>query len=234
MQVACQPRHSHFLRPPPQGLLAPPWHTRALVALLLAVPLAGLALPTGVVPAASGLASYLPIVLVNTALGAYVARLGLLSSILSSLLGKGWDSPRRALTDSLLAIGLALVVVGLDAALVSAWRAPESVASHALLPRTTAERWLWPLLATSIGVSEELVYRGYLQQQLSRLSASHALGVLLQALLFGIAHAEQGGAVVARFALYGVLFGCTSLARGSLLPSIVAHVGLDAYAGLAA
>ncbi|RYZ07655.1 MAG: CPBP family intramembrane metalloprotease [Myxococcales bacterium] len=179
------------------------------------------------------LGSYLPSVLVSGALAGYVARFGLPRSILTPLLGSTWDSLSRAARDLALGASLALLVLVLDAVFVRALLPPESVAGHYLLPKTLTERAAWFPFAVAAGVGEELVYRGYLQAQLSVLAGSRALGVVLQALLFGIAHGEHGGAVVARFALYGLLFGALALRRRSLIPGALAHVALDVYAGLA-
>ncbi|MDF3064473.1 MAG: Abortive infection protein [Polyangiaceae bacterium] len=216
--------------------LAPHWHTRLLLALLLCVPLAALAAAPGPAPLASSrtLAGYLPSVLVSVALAGYVSRFGLRSSILVSLIGRPWSSKRRAWQDLGLGAALAGLVLVLDASLSRALAAPESLAGHSLLPVTLVERAAWCLFALCAGVGEELVYRGYLQRQITSSCGSRALGILLQALLFGIAHGEHGGAAVARFALYGALFGALAWGRGSLLPGMLAHVALDVYAGLAA
>lgn len=183
-------------------------------------------------PEPRALSSYLPSVLVSSALVGYVARFGLPGSILSELVGRLWDSKRRALEDAALAAGLSFFVIALDAALTRILAAPESVMGHALLPVTLADHAAWCLFAVAAGVGEELVYRGYLQRQLAALSQRPGLGLALQALLFGIAHGEHGGAVVARFALYGALFGCLAVVRRSLLPGILAHVAIDLYAAI--
>jgi uncharacterized protein len=230
VQVACQRRSAPALEPP----IAPLWHTRALVALLLVAPFAGLLLaPVSSPPAGPrGLAAYLPSVLVSVGLAGFVSRWGLPKSILAQLLGETWRSWGKALGDVTLAAVASVVVLAADAALVRALGAPESVAAHAFLPQTLEDRLLWSLVALAAGVGEELVYRGYLQRQLTVSCRSRAAGVVLQSLLFGVAHGEQGGAVVARFALYGAALGVLALVRRSLLPGILAHVALDVYAGL--
>lgn len=232
VQVACQLAPASIHRQASSPLLAPAWHTRALVVLLLVVPLAGLALVPQTLPVSESraLSSYLPSVLVSSALAGYVARFGLPGSILRDLVGRPWDSKRRVLEDAALAAGLSFFVIALDAVLTRILAAPESVFGHALLPVTPADRAAWCLFAVAAGVGEELVYRGYLQKQLAALSQRPGLGLALQALLFGIAHGEHGGAVVARFALYGALFGVLAVVRRSLLPGMLAHVAIDLYA----
>jgi hypothetical protein len=86
----------------------------------------------------------------------------------------------------------------------------------------------------TVGVCEEVVYRGYLQTQLAAFTGRAGLAVVLQAALFGMAHGEQGLAVVVRFTLYGVVFGALARWRRSLLPGIAAHIGIDLASGLLA
>jgi membrane protease YdiL (CAAX protease family) len=102
----------------------------------------------------------------------------------------------------------------------------------AILPHTGAERIAWVVVAASVGFCEEVVYRGYLQTQLAGWTGNVAAAIVAQAALFGLAHGEQGAAVAARFALYGVGFGVLARWRGSLAPGIVCHIGVDLAGGL--
>jgi membrane protease YdiL (CAAX protease family) len=101
----------------------------------------------------------------------------------------------------------------------------------AWLPRTGVERVAWIVVSVSVGVSEELVYRGYLQKQLGAYARRRGAGIVLQAALFGIAHADQGAAAAIRFAVYGIAFGALARWRG-LLPGMICHVGIDVASGL--
>jgi membrane protease YdiL (CAAX protease family) len=49
----------------------------------------------------------------------------------------------------------------------------------------------------------------------------------MQAVLFAIAHVNQGVAVMLRFAVYALAFGAVAVWRRSLVPTIVCHVGID-------
>lgn len=232
VQGACQPA-TNASQPAPVAL-APFWHTRALILLLLMVGSAGALLdPRASSPAVSSrlAGSYLPLLLVNLALLAYTAGVGLGLNVFSRLLGR-IEGLRlgRALA---WALALFALVLGSESILQSWLGMPESLAAHALLPQSLGEKASWVVLATLIGVAEELVYRGYLRQQLAALSGSRALGILLQALLFGVAHGQQGPWAVARFAVYGIAFGCVAERERSILPCALCHVGLDVYAGLA-
>jgi membrane protease YdiL (CAAX protease family) len=101
-----------------------------------------------------------------------------------------------------------------------------------LLPSTEAERLTWLVVAVSVGFCEEVVYRGYLQTQLAAFTRSRTLGVALQAALFGIAHLEQGPASALRIGAYGLVLGVLASARGSLLPGMLCHIGIDLASGL--
>jgi hypothetical protein len=47
-------------------------------------------------------------------------------------------------------------------------------------------------VAITAGICEEIVYRGYLQRQLSAFTGSLPIAVCLQAAIFGAAHLYQG------------------------------------------
>jgi membrane protease YdiL (CAAX protease family) len=101
-----------------------------------------------------------------------------------------------------------------------------------LLPQTGLERAAWVAVAASAGFCEEVVYRGYLRLQLTALTGSAFAGIVLQAALFGLAHADQGLPAVPRVALFGVVLGALARARKSLWPGIVCHAGIDVAGGL--
>ena len=99
-----------------------------------------------------------------------------------------------------------------------------------LLPRTAAERREWTLVSIGAGVSEELLYRGVLPALMLILDPRLSLVdvMLLQAVLFGVAHYYQGLVGMVATAVVGALLGLSVLATGSLWPAVVAHVVLDA------
>jgi uncharacterized protein len=51
---------------------------------------------------------------------------------------------------------------------------------------------LWILLSISAGICEEIVFRGYLQQQFQAATRSIVAAVILQGAVFGMAHTYQG------------------------------------------
>jgi membrane protease YdiL (CAAX protease family) len=173
---------------------------------------------------------YLPLLLVNGLLVLYVARLFRPCSVLPQLVGRRWHTFADAAADLLYA-SLTFVLICALESLIRPWFAGRNAAVSALLPSTGAERLTWLLVASTVGFCEEVVYRGYLQTQLGALARSQGLGVLLQALLFGVAHLEQGTGAALRVGAYGLIFGMLARQRGSLLPGIACHVGIDVVSG---
>ena len=199
--------------------IAPLWHTVALVAVIVLVAITGTLAkaPSAVGPLISTV--YLPTILVEAMLVFYVARAFRPRSVLRDLVG------RAVPTDALVALALAAFVITTELAVGRA-----SAQAHAILPRTGPERAFWIAVAASVGFTEELVYRGYLVVQLRAFTASTLAAVALQAVLFAIAHANQGAYAMLRFGVYALAFGAVAVWRRSLVPTIVCHVGIDALA----
>lgn len=220
----------------PDAARPPLWHTFGLVALLVVVAAVGTLSSLGqavpAIPHSRIVAGYLPLLVVNGSLALYVARLGRGRNALGELVGRRWDTARRALVDAALALLTAALILLTEYAWAALFGAPDRAWSNALLPTTALERAVWVVVAVSVGTSEELVYRGYLERELGALARSRALGLVAQGALFAIAHGQQGAGAVARAFLYGIGFGVLASARKSLVPGMMAHVGLDVAAGL--
>ena len=218
---------------------APAWHTAALIALIVGVAAVGTLLarapaPSAPVPAGR-IATYLPMAVVPLLLTGYVGWLGRSRNALPALLGPRWRGLRRVPVDLAIGAACVLVIVALERALstlASPVDARRQAALAAMLPRTAGERATWLLVAAAVGFGEEVVYRGYLRAQLATFTGRPWLGVVLQAILFGVAHLNQGAPSALRIAAYGLLLGVVVAWRGSLLPAIYAHVAIDAASAL--
>lgn len=99
-----------------------------------------------------------------------------------------------------------------------------------LLPRSPEEKVFWIMLSLIAGVTEELCFRGYVITRLALLTGSVWPGVFLGAISFGLGHLYQGWAGVAVIGIYGLLFSLLFIARGSLVPCIIAHALQDMLA----
>ena len=218
-------------------LLAPRWHTAVLVFVMACVATAG-ALTGSVAPSArAGGQSritdvYAPMILVQWLMLAYVCRVGRTRSALRALLGRGWNGPTRAFADMGWAAALVALILATEFAFAGVWGSGHDASGEAFLPRTPAERGVWVLVAVSAGFCEELVYRGYLQTQLTAFTGYASIAIFLQAGLFGAAHGEQGALAALRFAFYGIVFGVLCRSRQSLVPGIIGHVFIDLMSGL--
>lgn len=153
---------------------------------------------------------------------------------IKDLIGGAWHSPKDIFRDlgiSIVFLLSALVVLGLIARVLHA--APNE-AVRRLIPQTRPEIALYLLLALSAGFCEEVVFRGYLQRQLSVITGNPLFGLVLQALLFGASHGYQGVKYMLLIAVYGCMFGTLARARSSLKPGIIAHFLQDGGVGLVA
>jgi len=100
-----------------------------------------------------------------------------------------------------------------------------------LMPRTTTEFVLFLAVAASAGFCEEIVYRGYLQQQFLARQKDVTVAIFSQALVFGLVHSYQGIKGVCAVFVMGLLFGMLAARRKSLRPGILAHAWHDGLAG---
>ena len=102
-----------------------------------------------------------------------------------------------------------------------------------ILPQSTVELLPYLGLATTAGLCEEFLYRGFVMAVLSSAGLGAGLVVLGSSLLFGLAHSYQGrGGMVMTF-LVGVLLGVSRLSYNSLVPAVFWHAAVDVVAGVA-
>jgi membrane protease YdiL (CAAX protease family) len=231
---------------PSRRPLAPLWHTALLLAMLLGVSwvevltrhLSRNTALRGQTPQPSHILGYLITLAWEwILLGVVWWGLRMRGTPLRQLLGV-----RRARATELwmdIAIGLgfwfgSLIVLGIAASLLRfAHLHPENVRSvvSKLAPASAAELALWVALSISAGICEELIFRGYLQQQFTALTRSAILGIAIGAVLFGSAHLYEGVSGALLIMLYGALFGILAHLRRSLRPGIFAHAWHDALSG---
>jgi membrane protease YdiL (CAAX protease family) len=100
----------------------------------------------------------------------------------------------------------------------------------ALLPNSHQERSWWAAVSVGAGISEELVFRGFLLYYLSAyLPHFHPVGrVLLVSLSFGLAHIYQGWKGALGTGFLGLILAGLYLLTGSLLLPVVLHAVVDA------
>ncbi|WP_063124284.1 CPBP family intramembrane glutamic endopeptidase [Xanthomonas maliensis] len=98
-------------------------------------------------------------------------------------------------------------------------------------PKLPAMTWLWALNnVLLVCFAEEVFFRGYLQGGLARLLAGRRGGdwmaIVAAALVFGVAHADQGPAMLLLSAIAGVGYGI-AYRRAGLVGAIAAHAMLN-------
>jgi membrane protease YdiL (CAAX protease family) len=158
---------------------------------------------------------------------------------LREIVGGRWASPEDALLDLAIAVGFwitaALLLAGLSFALGLTHADQLQQAKKQLgelLPRSRTELELWLALSATAGFCEEVLFRGYLQKQFTAATRRAWMGLALQAVLFGIAHAYQGERRIVLIGCYGAMFGGLALWRKSLRPGMMAHALQDSLSGL--
>jgi hypothetical protein len=158
---------------------------------------------------------------------------------LRELVGGKWKSVEDFLLDVAVGVGFwitaALVLAGLSFAL--GLGSPTQVEQAKkqlgpLLPQTGLELGLWFALSATAGFCEEVMFRGYLQKQFRAMTRSSAAAIVLQGMVFGIAHAYQGGRRIILIGMYGALFGILAAWRKSLRPGMIGHTMQDSFSGI--
>jgi len=148
---------------------------------------------------------------------------------LRALFGSRWESVGAFLRD--LGIGLGLWFAALvTVAVLGSHAGPADPSILFLLPGSLPEACLWVALSIVAGISEEAVYRGYLQTQLAGLTRSYTFGILASAAAFGSAHLYQGPARAGVIAASAVLYGLVAKWRQTVRPGMFAHAFQDAIA----
>lgn len=102
--------------------------------------------------------------------------------------------------------------------------------ADAFLPRSTAERRWFAAISFGAGVSEEMVFRGFLFYYIATfLPVTDMTGVmLLSSAVFGYCHIYQGWRGALLTGIIGLVFAWLYAESGSLCPSILVHAAVDA------
>jgi uncharacterized protein len=216
--------------------IAPWWHTASVLIVLGVGSVASFyqhGFPNLNIPGLSvNLSGYLTVVaeewFLVLLLWLWLKRKGLSMATLTS---DRWRTPKAALRD--LGFGLGFLVVGMPLIGGLSFLLRMKAASVNIFPRTPIEAGVYVVLGLTAGYCEELIFRGYLMQQFTVRANSRNLGILLQAVVFGLAHGYQGIGRMGIIVVYGCLFGAFVTWRKSLFPAMIAHGTQDTAIGLA-
>jgi membrane protease YdiL (CAAX protease family) len=216
--------------------IAAPWHTAIVLFALLGVSLLGAHVDLRTVFGGRGrLPSYLFVIVFEWATVAFIMwGLHRRDIRLSDVIGGSWARGLYVLRDVGLGIAFILIFGGALQVLIQVLNVSPPPRMLEMLPQTRFELIAWVLLSLTGGFCEEVIFRGYLQRQLSALTHSVVIGIALQALFFGLGHGYQGWKLMSLIALYGACFGVLAHWRRSLRPGIIGHALQDTAAGFLA
>jgi membrane protease YdiL (CAAX protease family) len=140
-------------------------------------------------------------------------------------------NPRSLLRDVPVAAGLCALLLFVVTPLLTLVLARNGWGSAGgIAPHGGAEVALWFAVCISAGVSEETVFRGYFQQQIASWTGHEIVGVLGQAVIFGLCHAYQGWKKTVLIFAWGCVFGAFVWWRKGLRANMIAHTVLDSLA----
>jgi membrane protease YdiL (CAAX protease family) len=220
----------------PRQPIAPWWHTLLVLAPIAIGSVASAyqhGLPNANLPGISHRLSSYFTVLVEEWFGVFLIWLALRRRGLSvgDLVSGRWQTPRAFFRDLGLAIGFMVVVVPLVGVAAYLLGANNNTALANIPPKTVFELAVFLALTASAGFAEELVFRGYLTHQFGAWTGSRAIAVVLQGIVFGLAHGFYGKAMLA-IMLQGWLLGLLAYWRKSLRPGMLAHWLQDSIGGI--
>jgi len=156
------------------------------------------------------------------------------------VIGGRWDTVEDFLLDIGIAVGFwivsSMVLVGV--AVLMGMNNPANMekarsATSFLMPQSTLELALWPVLTCTAGFCEEIIFRGYLLKQFAAMTRSAWLGMAISSVIFGLSHGYQGAKLMFVITIYGMMFAMLAYFRKSTRPGMMAHAWQDTFAGLA-
>jgi len=100
-----------------------------------------------------------------------------------------------------------------------------------IVPQGAAENAAFIALTLTAGFCEEVIYRGYLQQQFRAWTHNIWLAIVAQGVLFGASHGYQGWKSMTVIAIFGCAFGVLAAWRKNLRPGMMAHAWQDLFTG---
>jgi membrane protease YdiL (CAAX protease family) len=165
---------------------------------------------------------------------------------LRDVIGGKWRSADEVMTDFAIAVGfwisssliLAALKFALRLATLDMGKSMEQLGELKktlgfIVPDGPVEILAFVALTMTAGFCEEVIYRGYFQQQFRAWTNNLALAIVAQGILFGASHGYQGWRFMVLIAVYGCLFGILAAWRKSLRPGMMAHAWQDMFSGIA-
>lgn len=243
-QSATQPLPGPQPAMPGPALVAPIWHTIILVAFILVSSWASSLRSGHQGGPRARIVLYAATIAQDAVLLAFIwYGLRRKKIKLADLIAGKWNRIEDFIIDVALAAGFWVVSIALLNALrwAMGFAAPQGKSSiesvketvGGLMPQSGRDIAVFILLALMAGFFEEILFRGYLQKQLSALTGNAYAGLIGSGILFGAAHGYQGARMMVLLAAYGWMFGLLAHYRKNLRPGMMAHAWQDSIAGVA-
>lgn len=108
----------------------------------------------------------------------------------------------------------------------------EKIPFKDILPHSKEDKRVWTYVSWTAGITEEIIYRGFLIFALTQLFPSFSVWMvlILSSLLFGLAHTYQGFLNVIKTSLFGLFFAILYMGLDSIVPLMILHFLID-YVG---
>jgi CAAX protease family protein len=107
-----------------------------------------------------------------------------------------------------------------------------------IMPRTSKETFVYAALACTAGISEEFLYRGFVFMAFVRTIVNFGpptgVAAILSSAWFSLAHLYQGRRGIITTFVVGMIFISVRIWTGSLIPAVIAHIGIDLVVGICA
>jgi uncharacterized protein len=215
--------------------VAPLWHTVGLMLFLALITYGGVrthGTTTKAGPATNLVQLYMTVMAGEWMLVFYVwrgiRRRGL---TLCQLIGGNWSGVSAFGRNIVIAVLFWLVWEGTARAMHLLLGPSETGNVTAMLPRSSVQILVWCLVSCTAGFCEEVLYRGYLQQQFAAWTGSAPAAIAIQAVIFGASHGYQGTKQMVIISVLGALYGILARWRRTLVPGMAAHAWSDIYGG---
>ena len=109
----------------------------------------------------------------------------------------------------------------------------ELFAIQQFLPHGRLEKLCWVVFSAGSNFCEEVLYRGYLLMQFRALTGSPTIALLLQTVVFAMGHVALGVPIAISVLLLALWLGALTLWQKSLVPSMLVHISISLFGGLA-
>ncbi len=160
------------------------------------------------------------------------AGMPLRETAIGQVVGRSWKTFEDFVRDCGFGLGFGLISILLTVVLILLF-GPLGKPMPRVGPADGVQLIVFLISMVTAGVTEEFIFRGYLQRQVEALTGSWAIAVAAQAILFSLIHGldQYASGYLEKF-LFAVLMSVLARSRKSLLPAMAAHTFIDCLAAI--